>query len=128
MKKSASGGLLLRKTRMQFFSGILILNCAVTSPALSQSFEQFERAGQFERAMVAVERIKSRSRYQCLVSTGNPSLCECFSKRLPFDLHIRNYASIASQDKAAFDYEQLSSPDKLSVEQCIALSTAGRPH
>jgi hypothetical protein len=99
---------------------LLIPSLVIPSQALSQSFEQFERASQFERAMAAVDRIRGRKKLQCLISVGNRSLCECLSTRLPFTLHVSNYVSIANQDKGAADYRQLSSADMQTVDQCVA--------
>lgn len=105
---------------LRTLAAILIPSLVISSQALSQSFEQFERTGQFERAMAVVDQIRGRKRLQCLVSDGNRSLCECLSTRLPFTLHISNYVSIANQDKAAADYGQLSAADRQTVDQCVA--------
>ena len=99
---------------------ILIPSLVISSPAQSQSFQQFERASQFEKAMVAVDQIRRRNRLQCLISVGNRALCECLSTRLPFTLHISNYVAIANQDKGAADYGRLSAADKRTVDQCVA--------
>jgi hypothetical protein len=105
---------------LRFFVVILISNLVISSHALSQSFEQFERTTQFERAMVTVDRIKNRNKLQCLISIKNRSLCECLSANLPFSLHVSNYVSMANQDKGAADYGKLSTADKRTVDQCIA--------
>ena len=105
---------------VRLFVGILTSNLVILSQASSQSLEQFERASQFEKAMVTVDRIKSRKKLQCLISIKNRSLCECLSTNLPFNLHISNYVSIANQDKGTADYEQLSTADRQSVDQCVA--------
>lgn len=99
---------------------VLIPSLVVSSPAMSQSFEQFERTSQFEKAMAVVDQIRGRKKLQCLISIGNRSLCECFSTRLPFTLHISNYVSIANQDKGSADYGQLSAADRQTVDQCVA--------
>lgn len=99
---------------------VLIPSLVLSSQAMSQSFEQFERASQFERAMAVVEEIRGRKKLQCLISVGNRSLCECLSTRLPFTLHISNYVSIANQDKGSADYGQLSAADRQTVDQCVA--------
>jgi hypothetical protein len=99
---------------------LLIPSLVISSPASSQSFEQFERASQFERAMAVVDQIRSRRKLQCLISVGNRSLCECLSTMLPFTLHISNYVSIAHQDKGTADYGRLSAADARTVDQCVA--------
>jgi phosphoribosylformylglycinamidine (FGAM) synthase-like enzyme len=99
---------------------VLIPSLVLSSQAMSQSFEQFERASQFERAMAVVGEIRDRKKLQCLISVGNRSLCECLSTRLPFTLHISNYVSIANQDKGSADYGQLSAADRQTVDQCVA--------
>ena len=99
---------------------ILIPSLVISSPALSQSFEQFERASQFEKAMAAVDQIRSRKKLQCLISVGNRSLCECLSTKLPFTLHISNYVSVANRDRGAADYGRLSAADMQTVDQCVA--------
>jgi len=101
-------------------AAILVPSLVISSPALSQSFEQFERASQFERAMAAVDQIRGRKKLQCLISVGNRSLCECLSTKLPFTLHISNYVSIANQDKGTADYGRLSAADMRTVDQCVA--------
>jgi hypothetical protein len=101
-------------------AAILVPSLVMSSPALSQSFEQFERASQFERAMAAVDQIRARKKLQCFISVGNRSLCECLSTELPFTLHISNYVSVANQDKEAADYGRLSAVDRRTVDQCIA--------
>jgi hypothetical protein len=105
---------------LRLFAGILTLNLVISSQAWSQSLEQFEQASQFERAMVTVDRIKSRKKLQCLISVKNLSLCECLSTHLPFTLHVSNYVSIANQDKGTADYGQLSTADKKTIDECIA--------
>ena len=105
---------------LRLFVGILTSNLVILSQASSQSLEQFERASQFEKAMVTVDRIKSRKKLQCLISIKNRSLCECLSTNLPFTLHVSNYVSIANQDKGTADYGQLSTADRQSVDQCVA--------
>ena len=101
------------------FVGILTSNLVILSQASSQSLEQFERASQFEKAMVTVDQIKSRKKLQCLISIKNRSLCEGLSTNLPFNLHISNYVSIANQDKVTADYGQLSTADRQSVDRCV---------
>jgi hypothetical protein len=105
---------------LRFFIGILASNLVISQQASSQSLDQFERTRQFEKAMVAVDQIRSRKKLQCLISIRNRSLCECLSTSLPFTLHISNYVSIANQDKGTVDYGQLSSTDRQSVDQCVA--------
>jgi hypothetical protein len=105
---------------LRILVAILIPSLVISSPALSQSFEQFERASQFEKAMAVVDQIRSRKKLQCLISVGNRSLCECFSTRLPFTLHISNYVSIATRDRGAADYGRLSAADMRTVDQCVA--------
>ena len=105
---------------LRLFLGILISSLVISSHALSQSFEQFERTNQFERAMATVDRIKNRNKLRCLISIKNRSLCECLSTNLPFSLHVSNYVSMAIQDKKAADYGQLSTADRQTVDQCIA--------
>src|ERR1700691_5116081 len=105
---------------LRLFIGILASNLVISSQASSQSLDQFERTSQFEKAMVAVDQIRSRKKLQCLISIRNRSLCECLSTNLPFTLHISNYVSIANQDKGTVDYGQLSPADKQSVDQCVA--------
>jgi hypothetical protein len=104
---------------VRLFVGILTSNLVILSQASSQSLEQFERMSQFEKAMVAVDQIKSRKKLQCLISIKNRSLCECLSTNLPFTLHISNYVSIANQDKGTVDYGQLSTADRQSVDRCV---------
>lgn len=101
-------------------AAILVPSLVISSPALSQSFEQFERASQFERALAAVDQIRGRKKLQCLISVGNRSLCECLSTKLPLTLHISNYVSVANQDKGAADYGRLSAADRQTVDQCVA--------
>ena len=84
---------------LRILVALLIPSLVISSPALSQSFEQFERASQFEKAMAVVDQIRSRKKLQCLISVGNRSLCECLSTKLPFTLHISNYVSIANRDR-----------------------------
>jgi hypothetical protein len=105
---------------LRILVAVLIPSLVVSSPALSQSFEQFERASQFEKAMAAVDQIRSRKKLQCLISVGNRSLCECLSTRLPFTLHISNYVSIANRDTESADYGRLSAADIQTVDQCVA--------
>jgi hypothetical protein len=105
---------------LRILVAVLIPSLVVSSPALSQSFEQFERASQFEKAMAVVDQIRSRKKLQCLISVGNRSLCECLSTRLPFTLHISNYVSIANRDRGAADYGRLSAADMQTVDQCVA--------
>jgi hypothetical protein len=105
---------------LRLFIGILASNLVISSQASSQSLDQFERTSQFEKAMVVVDQIRSRKKLQCLISIRNRSLCECLSTNLPFTLHISNYVSIANQDKGTADYEQLSTADRQSVDQCVA--------
>lgn len=105
---------------LRILAAVLIPSLVVSSPALSQSFEQFERASQFEKAMAAVDQIRSRKKLQCLISVGNRSLCECLSTRLPFTLHISNYVSIANRDTESADYGRLSAADIQTVDQCVA--------
>jgi hypothetical protein len=105
---------------LRLFIGILASNVVISSQASSQSLDQFERMSQFEKAMVAVDQIRSRKKLQCLISIRNRSLCECLSTNLPFTLHISNYVSIANQDKGTADYGQLSTADRQSVDQCVA--------
>jgi hypothetical protein len=105
---------------LRLFVGILTSSLVIASQALSQSFEQFERASQFERAMAAVDQLRSRKKLQCLVSIKNRSLCECLSTSLPFNLQISDYVSIARQNKGTADYGQLSTADRQSVDQCVA--------
>jgi hypothetical protein len=109
---------------MRISISFMISSLIISSQASSQSFEQFERARQFERAMVAVDQIRNRNRYQCLMSIKNLSLCECLSETFPVTLHVRNYVSIANQDKGTADYGQLSIADRQIVDQCIAQSSA----
>jgi hypothetical protein len=104
---------------LRLFIGILASNLVISPQASSQSLEQFERTSQFEKAMVAVDQIKSRKKLQCLISIKNRSLCECLSTNLPFTLHISNYVSIANQDKRTADYGQLSTADRQSVDRCV---------
>ena len=111
---------LLKIKRLRTLIAVLIPSLVVSSPAMSQSFEQFERTSQFEKAMAVVDQIRGRKKLQCLISIGNRSLCECFSTRLPFSLHISNYVSIANQDKGTADYGQLSAADRRTVDQCVA--------
>ncbi len=99
---------------------IAVSTPVVSSPALAQSLEQFERNSQFERAMAVVDQIRGRNKLRCLLSIGNRPICECLSAKLPFALHISNYVAIASGDKAAPDYGQLSAADRRIVDQCVA--------
>jgi hypothetical protein len=99
---------------------VLIPSLVMSPQAMSQSFEQFERTSQFERAMAVVDQIRGRKKLQCLISIGNRPLCECLSTRLPFTLHISNYVSIANQDKGTADYGQLAAADRQTVDQCVA--------
>jgi hypothetical protein len=105
---------------LRILVAILIPSLVVSSPALSQSFEQFERASQFEKAMAVVDRIRSRKKLQCLISLGNRSLCECLSTNLPFTLHISNYVSVANRDRESADYGRLSAADMQTVDRCVA--------
>ena len=105
---------------LRLFIGILTSSLVIASQALSQSFEQFERASKIENAMAAVDQIRSRKKLQCFISINNRSLCECLSTSLPFNLHISDYVSIARQDKGTVDYGQLSTADRQSVDQCVA--------
>ena len=104
---------------LRLFVGILTSNLVILSQASSQSLEQFDRMSLFEKAMVAVDQIKSRKKLQCLISIKNRSLCECLSTNLPFNLHISNYVSIANQDQGTADYGQLSTADRHSVDRCV---------
>ena len=106
---------------LRILVAVLIPSLVVSSPALSQSFEQFERASQFEKAMAVVDQIRSRKKLQCLISVGNRSLCECLSTRLPFTrLPPPSQPTIANRDRGAADYGRLSAADMQTVDQCVA--------
>ena len=101
--------------------GITSLAVVISSDALSQqSFQEFESATEFEKALAAVDAIKHRKKLQCTLSIVNGSLCECLSQQLPVSSYVRSYASIVNQEKIGPEYGELSAADKKIVDQCIS--------
>jgi hypothetical protein len=99
----------------------VVIVAAVVSVAASaqQSFRQFESTSEFERALAAVDAIKHRKKFQCVMTIANGKLCECLSRELPVDTYVRSYASIVSPGKEGVEYGQLSAADKKIVDQCV---------
>jgi hypothetical protein len=104
-----------------WFVGIAISAVVMSSGALSQpSFQQLERASQFEQALAAVDAIKHRKHLQCVIAIANRALCLCLSRKLPVNIYFRSYASIANPEKDGLEYGQLSAADKAIVDQCVS--------
>jgi hypothetical protein len=98
---------------------ILIVAAVGYDASAQQSFQQLESTSEFERVLAAVDGIKHRKKFQCVMSIANGKLCECLSERLPVDIYFRSYASILNQEKETPDYRQLSGVDKKIVDQCV---------
>lgn len=99
---------------------VVIMAAAVSVAASAQqSFRQFESTSEFERALAAVDAIKHRKKFQCVMAIANGKLCECLSRELPVDTYVRNYASIVSLGSEGIEYGQLSATDKKIVDQCV---------
>ena len=101
--------------------GVLVVAAVVSIEASAQqSFRQFESASEFERALAAVDAIKHRKKFQCVITIANGKLCECLSRELPVDTYVRSYASIVSLGSEGSEYGQLSATDKKIVDQCVS--------
>jgi uncharacterized protein YqjF (DUF2071 family) len=104
----------------RWLAGIMISAIAISTDALSQqSLQGLESNRRFEQALRAVDAIKRRKKLQCVLSIANNRICECLAQKLPVDIYILSYASIASREKDGRDYEQLSAADKTIVDQCV---------
>lgn len=100
---------------------IVALAAVFSSNASSQqSLRDLDSVSEFERALRAVDAIKSQKQLQCVISIAKRPLCQCLSQKLPVGIYFRSYASIASQDKDGLDYRQLSAIDKRIVDQCVS--------
>jgi hypothetical protein len=100
--------------------GIVIFAVVISSDALSQqSFQQFESMSQFEQALAAIDEIKHRKQFECVLAIANRALCECLSRKLPVNTYFRSYA-FANQEKEGLEYGQLSAADKSIVDQCLS--------
>jgi hypothetical protein len=107
----------------RWFASIVIFAFVISSAALSQqSLRQLESMSQFEQALAAVDAIKHRKKFQCVLAISNGALCECLSRKLPVNIYFRSYVSIANQGKQGPEYEQLSAADKKIVDQCVSES------
>jgi hypothetical protein len=110
-----------------WLAGIVSLAVVISSDALSQqslqelqSFHELESITQFEQALAAVDAIKHRKKWQCVLSIANGSLCECLSQKLPVSTYVRSYATIINQEKIGPEYGELSAADKKIVDQCVS--------
>jgi hypothetical protein len=105
----------------RWLAGTVIFALVISSDVRSQqSLQELENVTQFERALAAVDAVKHRKKFQCVLSIANRSLCDCLSQKLPVDTYIRSYASIANQEKQGPEYGQLSAADKKIVDQCVS--------
>lgn len=101
--------------------GIVIIAAVVSIDASAQqSFRQFESTSEFERALAAVDAIKHRKKFQCVMTIANGKLCDCLARELPVDTYVRSYASIVSLGREGIEYGQLSGTDKKIVDQCVS--------
>jgi hypothetical protein len=99
------------------FVGVVMLAVIISSDAVSQqTFQQLETSSHFERALAAVDAIKTRKKIQCVLAIASRALCECLSWKLPVDTYPRSYVSMAKQEN---EYEQLPAADKKIVDQCV---------
>ena len=104
----------------RWLAGIVISATIISTDALSQqSLRDLESSRQFEQALRAVDAIKHRKKLQCVLSIASNAICECLAQKLPVDIYIRSYASIANREKDGRDYEQLSTADKTIVDRCV---------
>jgi hypothetical protein len=104
----------------RFVSIVIVASVVSFDASAQQSFQQLESVSQFERALAAVDTIKRRKKFQCVISIANGTLCDCLSQKLPVDTYVRSFASIVNPGKDGVEYGKLSDADKKIVDQCVS--------
>jgi hypothetical protein len=112
--------LAIRETKMFAVLVRVAIFAIISTGAWAQSFQQFENASQFEKALASVDAIRRLKRLQCVIAISNEVLCECLSRNLPVDVTLRSYAAISNHEKEGSEYKQLTDSDKRIVDRCVS--------
>ncbi|MDA9506296.1 hypothetical protein XI09_16985 [Bradyrhizobium sp. CCBAU 11386] len=103
--------------------GITALLVLLASPVCAQTLEQQERLNQFDKALSALEDLKSLStkmtntkKTQCLTAVANQRFCECLATNLPVVVDFVQYVALVNQTKEDLEYDKQSKEDKAIID------------